>query len=153
MDRKIDEHFGFEAADNVEGVLARIAADAEHDIVGWPTGPAHGRDGARPFYEALFAGLADGHVDCIRRLYGADSLVGDQQRLAAYDDFFSRDGLVVVPLSDGVIALATDVRARSRLRTPDALQAACCLSLPDSARFVTGDTGFRREPALDLLLV
>lgn len=77
MDRKIDEHFGFEAADNVEGVLATLAPDAEHDIVGWPTGPTQGRDGARPFYETLFADLADGHVDSIRRLYGADFLVDE----------------------------------------------------------------------------
>lgn len=40
MDNKIDEHFGFEARDDVEGVLATLAPDVEHDIVGWPTGPA-----------------------------------------------------------------------------------------------------------------
>ncbi|MGA7487328.1 MAG: hypothetical protein WBW74_10400 [Xanthobacteraceae bacterium] len=39
MDHKIDEHFRFEAEDNVEGVLATLTPDAEHDIVGWPTGP------------------------------------------------------------------------------------------------------------------
>ncbi len=77
MDRRIDEHFRFEAQDDVEGVLATLAQDAEHDIVGWPTGPTHGRDGARPFYEALFADLADGHVECIRRLYGRDFLVDE----------------------------------------------------------------------------
>jgi hypothetical protein len=60
MDLKIDEHFGFEAQDDVEGVLATLAPDVEHDIVGWPTGPTRGREGARPFYEALFADLSDG---------------------------------------------------------------------------------------------
>ena len=64
MDRKIDEHFGFEARDDVEGVLATLAPDAEHDIVGWPSGPTHGREGARPFYEALFADLAESKVEC-----------------------------------------------------------------------------------------
>lgn len=77
MDRKIDEHFGFEAADNVEGVLATLTPDVEHDIVGWPSGPAHGPEGARPFYEALFADLSDGEVDCIRRLYGENFLVDE----------------------------------------------------------------------------
>jgi uncharacterized protein len=77
MDRKLDEHFGFEAADNVEGVLATLAPDADHDIVGWPTGPTHGRDNARPFYEALFADLAGGKVTCIKRLYGKDFLVDE----------------------------------------------------------------------------
>ena len=77
MDRKIDEHFDFEAQDNVEGVLATLTDDVEHDIVGWPTGPTHGPQGARPFYEALFSDLADGKVDCVKRLYGADFLVDE----------------------------------------------------------------------------
>ena len=62
MDRKIDEHFAFEAADDVEGVLATMAPDVDHDIVGWPSGPTHGRENARPFYVTLFADLADGKV-------------------------------------------------------------------------------------------
>lgn len=77
MDRKIDEHFGFEAADNVEGVLATLAPDATHDIVGWPAGPTRGRANARPFYDALFADLANGKVSCVRRLYGQDFLVDE----------------------------------------------------------------------------
>jgi len=77
MDRKMDEHFGFEARDDVQGVLATLTADAEHDIVGWPTGPTRGREAARGFYEALFQDLADGQVECRRRLYGDDFLVDD----------------------------------------------------------------------------
>ncbi len=77
MDRKIDEHFGFEARDDVEGVLATLAPDAEHDIVGSPSGPTRGREGARPFYESLFADLSDGRVECLKRLYGDDFLVDE----------------------------------------------------------------------------
>jgi hypothetical protein len=77
MDRKVDEHFGFEARDDVEGVLATLAPDVVHDIVGWPLGPTDGRDGARPFYQALFADLSDGKVECLRRLYGDDFLVDE----------------------------------------------------------------------------
>jgi ketosteroid isomerase-like protein len=77
MDRKIDEHFGFEARDDVEGVLATLAPDAEHDIVGSPSGPTRGREGARPFYESLFADLSDGRVECLKRLYGEDFLVDE----------------------------------------------------------------------------
>jgi len=77
MDRKIDEHFGFEAADNVEGVLATLAPDAVHDIVGWPTGPTHGRNNARPFYETMFADLADGKVTPLKRLYGENFLIDE----------------------------------------------------------------------------
>lgn len=77
MDRKIDEHFNFEATDDVEGVLATLSHDAEHDIVGWPTGPTHGRNAARSFYETLFVDLADGKVDCVKRLYGDSFLVDE----------------------------------------------------------------------------
>jgi uncharacterized protein len=77
MDRKLDEHFGFEARDDVEGVLATLAPDVVHDIVGWPLGPTQGRDGARPFYRALFADLSDGKVESLNRLYGDDFLVDE----------------------------------------------------------------------------
>ncbi len=77
MDRKMDEHFHFEATDNVDGVLATLSTEVEHDIVGWPTGPTRGRAAARGFYEALFSDLADGKVDCIRRLYGTDFMVDE----------------------------------------------------------------------------
>jgi hypothetical protein len=77
MDRKIDEHFAYEARDDVEGVLATLTLDAEHDIVGAPTGPTHGREGARGFYEGLFADLADGSVETQKRLYGDGFLVDE----------------------------------------------------------------------------
>jgi predicted ester cyclase len=77
MDRKMDEHFGFEAQDNVEGVLATLTPDVEHDIVGWPFGPSHGRDSARNFYENLFHDLADSRFETIRRLYGENFMVDE----------------------------------------------------------------------------
>ncbi len=77
MDRKIDEHLGFEATDDVEGVLATLAPDVEHDIVGWPTGPTHGRAAARAFYEAMFADLSESKVACVKRLYGDNFLVDE----------------------------------------------------------------------------
>ena len=77
MDARMDEHFGFEAADDVEGVLATLSADAEHDIVGLPTGPTQGREAARGFYQALFADLAEGKVQTRRRLYGENFLIDE----------------------------------------------------------------------------
>jgi uncharacterized protein len=77
MDRAIDEHFAYEAADDIEGVLATMAPEVTHDIVGWPTGPTQGRENARPFYQALFADLAEGKVSSTRRLYGENFLVDD----------------------------------------------------------------------------
>lgn len=77
MDRALDEHFGFEQSDDVEGVIATLAPDVEHDIVGWPGGPSRGRDQARAFYEATFADLSDGKVRSLRRLYGDNFMVDD----------------------------------------------------------------------------
>lgn len=77
MDAKLHEHFGYEARDDIEGVLSTLAEDVEHDIVGWPFGPSRGRDTTRAFYDALFADLADGAVRTMRRLYGENFMVDD----------------------------------------------------------------------------
>lgn len=77
MDRKIDEHFRYEATDDIEGVVATLAPDATHDIVGWPAGPTHGRDAARPFYQQLFADLAESEVTPVKRLYGDNFMVDE----------------------------------------------------------------------------
>jgi ketosteroid isomerase-like protein len=77
MDARLDEHFGFEASDDVEGVLSTLTDDVEHDIVGWPLGPSSGPDQARAFYESLFADLANGTVRSVRRLHGERFMVDE----------------------------------------------------------------------------
>ena len=77
MDRKIAEHFDYEARDDIDGVLSTLAPDCEHDVVGWPGGPARSRDQARKFYQAMFADLADSKTECIRRLYGENFLIDE----------------------------------------------------------------------------
>jgi hypothetical protein len=77
MDQKIDEHFEYEARDDVEGVLATLAPDAEHDVVGSPSGPTLGRDAARDFYVGLFSDLSESSVETVRRLYGEDFVVDE----------------------------------------------------------------------------
>lgn len=77
MDQSIDEHFRYEARDDVDGVLATLAPGATHDIVGHPTGPTQEPVAIRAFYEGLFADLADGEVKPLRRLYGEQFLVDE----------------------------------------------------------------------------
>jgi hypothetical protein len=77
MDAKMDEHFGFEARDDINGVLSTLAENVEHDIVGWPAGPVHRREDARNFYETLFMDLADSKVECVKRLYGHNFMVDE----------------------------------------------------------------------------
>lgn len=73
---------------------------------------------------------------------------GDAETLAACDAFLSRPDLICVELSPDVIDLATAIRARHGLKTPDALQAACCLQLGEDHVFLSGDAGFRRVAGL-----
>jgi predicted ester cyclase len=77
MDRKIDEHFGYEAHDDVEGVLATLSPEAVHDIVGYPTGPTRNRDAIRAFYVQLFGDLAESKTKVIKRLYGENFMVDE----------------------------------------------------------------------------
>lgn len=77
MDAKIAEHMAFEANDDVEGVLATLSDDVEHDIVGNPAGPTRGREGARPFYEALFNDLSESRFETVRRLHGTNFVVDE----------------------------------------------------------------------------
>lgn len=77
MDSKLDEHFAYEASDDIEGVIETLADNVEHDVVGWPGGPSRGRAQARAFYEATFPDLANGQVRSLRRLYGENFMVDD----------------------------------------------------------------------------
>lgn len=77
MDRKMDEHFGYEARDDVAGVLGTLAPGAIHDIVGYPTGPTQDRGAIQAFYEKLFADLSESQVRPLRRLHGDRFLVDE----------------------------------------------------------------------------
>ena len=124
--------------------------------IGWRA-PHRGPGGVRDRLAALREGGPDtgvavsdlSRLECRVRPLRA----GDSALLAAYDAFFAADGLTVLPLSPDIVDLATAIRARSGLRTPDAIQAACCLGLRKPARFVTNDAGFQREPALGVVLI
>lgn len=69
------------------------------------------------------------------------------------DPLVDQPGLLVVELSAPVLDLATRLRANYDLRTPDALQAACCLQLGPDAVMISGDAGFQRVQALQVRLI
>jgi predicted nucleic acid-binding protein len=68
----------------------------------------------------------------------------DTSLLQLYDDFFSTESLQIVDLSRNVLEIATRIRATFGLKTPDALQAACCLSLESQHLFLTEDRAFSK---------
>ena len=77
IDRLIEEHYAYEAADDVEGVLASLAADVEHDIVPSPFGPTRDKAQIRAFYEGLFANVEGRGITPLRRLYGEGFVVDE----------------------------------------------------------------------------
>ena len=77
MDRIVDQHFAFEAADDVEGVLGSLAEGAEHEVIPSPSGKLRDRGRIRAFYEALFRDLEGEGVTPVRRLYGDGFLVDE----------------------------------------------------------------------------
>lgn len=72
----------------------------------------------------------------------------DLEALAAFDAFFARPDLTWLELTQDVVELATAIRVRHGLRTPDALQAASCLQLGPQHVFLTGDAGFKKVTSL-----
>jgi ketosteroid isomerase-like protein len=77
MDELVNRHFGFEAADDVDGVLASLADEVRHEVVPSPMGAQSDKRGIREFYRMLFADLKGEGVTPLRRLYGEDFLVDE----------------------------------------------------------------------------
>ena len=118
-------------------------------------------EGAEPFAGRVRAALAQSmaeHPDlsaAVSRLSWLECRIRplrthDVATLAAYDAFFARPDLTWVELGRDVVELATLIRARHGLRTPDALQAACSLQVGAGHLFFTGDEGFKRVAGLNV---
>jgi predicted nucleic acid-binding protein len=121
-------------------------------------------EGKEPFASRARGRLAELHrhhldlVAAVSRLTWLEARVGPMKRhddttLAVYDSFFARPDLVWVELTRDVVELATAVRVRHGLRTPDALQAASCLQLGPDHRFLSGDTAFQGVAGLQVCLL
>ncbi len=78
---------------------------------------------------------------------------GDEDLARRYDALFASPDLHTVELDANVIEGATRIRAQFGLRTPDAIQAASCLSLNVEHIFLTNDATFRRVPRLALKML
>ena len=121
-------------------------------------------EGAKPFAHRVRAELArtarrhPGLGAAASRLSWLECRVrpareNDLAALAAFDAFFARPDLIWVELSKDVVELATAIRVRHGLRTPDALQAASCLQLDTEHLFLTGDVAFRKVTGLNVRLL
>lgn len=77
MDRIVQDHFGFEASDDVDGVMATLTADAEHEVVPSPVGALQDPAKIRAYYEMLFGSSQGESVTPMNRLYGDDFMVDE----------------------------------------------------------------------------
>ena len=75
MDRLIARHLDAEAAGDAEAAVAVYTDDVIHDVVGWPAGPMHGRDGAKTFYDQLVQDINTEEMEPVHRYYGPDFAV------------------------------------------------------------------------------
>jgi len=77
---------------------------------------------------------------------------GDSVLVARYSQFFALPHLRIIELTPEVIEVATELRVRYPLRTPDALQAACSLQVK-ADKFLTADKQFKSVQELSVELV
>jgi len=71
----------------------------------------------------------------------------DKELLAKYDAFFERRRLIIGDVTTAVIERATDLWARHRFKTPDAIHLATAIE-EHADVFLTGDDDLKRCPEL-----
>lgn len=77
MDRVVNEHFGYEARDDINGVVASLAGEVEHEIIPSREGILHDKESIRARYGNLFAAIKGESVTPLKRYYGEDFLVDE----------------------------------------------------------------------------
>jgi hypothetical protein len=78
MDRIVDDHFKFEATDDIDGIMASFAdGELRHEIIPSPVGLLHEKRAMADYYKMLFSCAKGDKVTNIRRLYGEDFLVAE----------------------------------------------------------------------------
>jgi steroid delta-isomerase-like uncharacterized protein len=78
MQDLVSRHIRAEGAGDVDGAIAVYTDDVEHDVVGFPGSPHHGRDGARSFYEELTANFRTEGEEMLRSYFADDAMVLEQ---------------------------------------------------------------------------
>lgn len=75
MDELIDRHISAEMAGDTAGAVAVFTEDVVHDVVGFPTGPAHGVAEAQGFYDYLTQNVHTERMEPLHSYYGDDFCV------------------------------------------------------------------------------
>jgi len=75
MKRLIEAHLDAEAVGDTGGCVAMYTDTVEHDVVGAPHGPLHGKAAAQDFYEHLVRDISTEEMIPTRTYYGEDFCV------------------------------------------------------------------------------
>lgn len=75
MERLIDQHLKAELQGDPNACVAMYTDDVVHDVIGWPAGPMHGKDGAKSFYEYLTSQVTTKEMTPVHTYYGPDFAV------------------------------------------------------------------------------
>ena len=79
MDRLIKIHIEAEKAADTAQAVSVYSDDVEHDVVGTPHGPLHGREAAWGFYDQLVRAIHTETMEATRSYYGDDFCVMEHQ--------------------------------------------------------------------------
>jgi steroid delta-isomerase-like uncharacterized protein len=79
MTALVEQHLKAEDAGDVDGAVSVYTDDVEHDVVGWPGGPLHGKDAAREFYRELTANFNIEQQRPTHQYLAADAMILDMQ--------------------------------------------------------------------------
>ena len=75
MDELIERHLAAERAGDSARSVAVYVDDIEHDVVGNPTGPVHGKEAAQGFYDYLGENFRTETMELTHSYYGDDFCV------------------------------------------------------------------------------
>lgn len=121
----------------------------------------YGIEGTQELHSAVIARIAraeaDGSVFSTSRLSRLECRVlplrrGQAALLSRYDEFFLRPSLQITDIGSSVIDLATDLRVRYGLKTPDAIHVATAMDC-GSDLILTGDHDMARVKEIKVELV
>lgn len=75
MERLIEAHIEAEKAGDTAGAVSVYTEDVEHDVVGTPHGPLHGKEAAQGFYDYLTSNIQTEEMVPTHMYYGEDFCV------------------------------------------------------------------------------
>jgi steroid delta-isomerase-like uncharacterized protein len=78
MQNLVTRHLRAEEAGDVDGAISVYTDDVEHDVVGFPGSPNHGKGGARNFYEVLTANFRTEREEVLHRYLSDNAMVLEQ---------------------------------------------------------------------------